>query len=308
MKHHPYSLAVACGLVLCTLALAADDPKQAAPRDPSVGKSYRVPYVMTQTNHFLVRVRINGKGPFNFLVDTGAPALFISTHAAKSAGLVENQEEFWTDVKQFDFEGGARLTDIKGRIEDPFQLIGMNALGLPGTTIDGILGFTILAKFRIEIDPTQDRMTWTRLDFNPKEPWVPRKAIRGQAPAELQMMNMLGPLAKGAALLLGKQEPDKLIPRGGLGMMLEESSGTVKVAKVLDESPAAKAGVKSGDTIKQIQLVPNKRPARPAVPKIDSVKSAHLAGDDVRPGDKVRLSILRGSETLDIIVIAGEGF
>lgn len=39
--------------------------------DPRVGRSYRVPYRLTDTNHLLVRVRIDGKGPFNFLVDTG---------------------------------------------------------------------------------------------------------------------------------------------------------------------------------------------------------------------------------------------
>ena len=55
----------------------------------------------------------------------------------------------------------------------------MNALGLPGETIDGILGFTILARFRLEIDPTQDRMTWTRLDAEPREPRV--RAVEGGA-------------------------------------------------------------------------------------------------------------------------------
>ena len=49
----------------------------------------------------------------------------------------------------------------------------MNALGLPGASIDGILGFTILARFRLEIDPTRDRMTWTRLDFDPADPPIP---------------------------------------------------------------------------------------------------------------------------------------
>ena len=49
----------------------------------------------------------------------------------------------------------------------------MNALGLPGASIDGILGFTILARYRLEIDPTEDRMTWTRLDYDPRDPPVP---------------------------------------------------------------------------------------------------------------------------------------
>ena len=44
---------------------------------------------------------------------------------------------------------------------------------LPGASIDGILGFTILARFRLEIDLTKDRMIWTRLDHDPRDPPVP---------------------------------------------------------------------------------------------------------------------------------------
>src|SRR5215471_16372121 len=143
------------GLVLA-LAAAIARPGQDAkpgepgqhPRDPQVGKSFRVPYRLTDTNHFLVRVRINGKGPFNFLVDSGAPALFIATETARKIGLKPDRDSFWTPVDRLEIEGGALLTKAKARVEDPYQLVGMNALGLPGASIDGILGFTILARFR----------------------------------------------------------------------------------------------------------------------------------------------------------------
>ena len=52
-----------------------------------LGQQFQVPYRLTETNHFLVRARINGKGPFNFLVDSGAPALFIATETAKKIGI-----------------------------------------------------------------------------------------------------------------------------------------------------------------------------------------------------------------------------
>ena len=63
------------GLLLTMAALAPANPE----RDSAVGTSYQIPYRRTETNHFLVRVRVNGKGPFNFLVDSGAPALYIAT-------------------------------------------------------------------------------------------------------------------------------------------------------------------------------------------------------------------------------------
>jgi hypothetical protein len=202
-------LAVAA-LALITTS-SADSEKEAEPpargRDPQIGQSFQVPYRLTDTNHFLVRARINGKGPFNFLVDSGAPALFIATETAKKIGLKPDLDKFWTPIDQLDLEGGSRLVDIKARIEDPFQLVGMNALGLPGTSIDGILGFTILARFRLEIDLTKDRMIWTRLDHDPRDPPVPdhKPGDPAGAPAGVQAMSVLGPLAKGLAFLMGKE-------------------------------------------------------------------------------------------------------
>src|SRR4051812_9561430 len=120
-------------------------------------------------------------------------------------------ESFWTEVDRLDFEGGASLSGMKARVEDIFQMVGMNALGLPGASIDGILGFTALARFKIELDPTRDRMTWTRLDYEPKEPFVPRAALKkmqANQPAEMRAMNALGPIAKFAAVMLGKQPED----------------------------------------------------------------------------------------------------
>src|SRR4051794_34010737 len=109
------------GLVLAAVALAP-----VAGHDPAVGRSYRVPYRLTQTNHYLVRVRVNGKGPFNFLIDTGAPALYVGTEAAKAIGLEPSKSSYWTDVDRLDIEGGATLEHVKARVEDPFQLVGMN--------------------------------------------------------------------------------------------------------------------------------------------------------------------------------------
>ena len=88
------------GLVLAAALAAARsgrDPRPDAPaaakdgRDPQVGQSFQVPYRLTDTNHFLVRVRINGKGPFNFLVDSGAPALYVATETAGKIGLKPRQ-------------------------------------------------------------------------------------------------------------------------------------------------------------------------------------------------------------------------
>src|SRR6516165_496501 len=82
-------------------------------QDPQIGQSFQVPYRLTDTNHFLIRVRVNGKGPFNFLVDSGAPALYVATETAAKVGLKPVKGDFWTNVDRLDLEGGAQLLDVK---------------------------------------------------------------------------------------------------------------------------------------------------------------------------------------------------
>jgi hypothetical protein len=284
---------ISLGPLLALAALAPDAPPA---KEAAVGTSYKVPYRTTQTNHFLVRVRINGKGPFNFLVDSGAPALYIGTRAAAKVGLKPEKDEFWTNLDRLDIEGGATLTGLKARVEDPFQLEGMNALGLPGASIDGILGFTILAKFRLEIDPTKDRMVWTRLDYDPKEPFVPRRAEDREPPAEVRLMQSMGPVMKLLAPLVGRQPEDRLCPRGRIGLELAESGGEVLVAGVLPGSPADEAGLKAGDRLVRIRYR--------AVPNL---KAAHDAVAETVAGDRIRLVVRRGEETIERVLTVGEG-
>ncbi len=275
--------------------------------DPQIGQSFQVPYRLTDTNHFLVRVRINGKGPFNFLVDSGAPALYVATETAAKVGLKPVKGEFWTNVDRLDLEGGARLLGIKARIEDPFQLVGMNALGLPGASIDGILGFTILARFRLEIDPTRDSMTWTRLNHTPADPPIPHHGEGGDAPPELRVMSALGPLAKGLAFLMGKQPEEERYPRGFLGLEWAETRDTltgeltVRVIRVVASSPAANADIKAGDRLIRAR-------GRP----VTSIKTARAALSTIRAGNPVELTLQRGNEQhkaheLTVTITAGEG-
>jgi hypothetical protein len=276
------------GLVFCLVGLAPAEPKA-----PDVGTAYQVPYRLTLTNHYLVRVKINGKGPFNFLVDTGAPYLFISTEVAKKIELpAAPKGDYWTAVDRFDLEGGAKLTKIKARVEDPFQLVGMNAMGLPGASIDGILGYTILARFKMEFDPTKDRMTWTRLDFDPKEPFVPKNFEAREDPG-VKAMSALGPLMKVMSMVVGKQPEDVLHPQGILGIEFDRD---LKVTAVLVGSPAEKAEIKVGDKI--VKLADTS-------PKF--AKDTHAAIVKVKAGDEVKLSVERDGKTIAVKLTAVEG-
>jgi hypothetical protein len=221
----------------------------------------------------------------------------VGTEAAKKIGLKPDSRDYFTPIGPLDIEGGARLTGMQARVEDIFQMVGMNALGLPGASIDGIMGFTALARFKIQIDPTQDRMVWTRLDFEPKDPFVPRISAK-QKSAEMQAMNALGPIAKLAAAFVGKQPEDQLHPRGFLGIELSESDGVLKVAGILADSPAsANAVVKVGDRLVKVRDK-----------GVTTLKGARDAVVEVKPGDEVTLSLIRDGQTIERTLTAGEGF
>jgi serine protease DegQ len=279
------SLWLCAGLSLALgVPVRADEPKKADL------KTYQVPYRLTKTQHILIRAKINGKGPFNFILDTGAPALFVATKAAAKAG-VEPDKKGWGSFDKFEIEGGVPVPKAKGRIEDPFQLEGMNGLGLAGAELHGMIGYTLLARYRIEIDLTKDKMTWTELDFDPPAP----KGLEG-GKGGLPEMDALGGIMKFAGGLLGRKAKPEIVARGFLGLELTENDGKVTVKKVLDKSPAEKAGVKAGDQIAEY----------------DGTKVANDAGllqlaAQLTAGKAVKLTVVRDGKKQQITVNAGEG-
>src|SRR4051794_27717922 len=118
---------IAAALVGATPVAWADDQPNSKPLPAAV----QVPYRLTQTQHVLVRAKINGKGPFNFILDTGAPALFVAKKVAEKAG-VGTEQRGWTTFDRFEVEGGVVFEKAEGRVDDLFQLEGMNGMGLAG--------------------------------------------------------------------------------------------------------------------------------------------------------------------------------
>ena len=253
-------------------------------------RTFQVPYRLTRTQHILVRAKINGKGPFNFILDTGAPALFVATKVAKKVGL-EADKTGWAVFDKLEIEGGVPVAKIKGRIEDPFQLVGMNGLGLAGAELHGMMGYNLLARYRLEIDFTRDKMTWTELDFDPPAP----KGLDG-AKGGLPELNALGAALKLIGGLIPNRTKPEIVARGFLGLEVAEKGGRVTVKSVLQKSPADQAGVRAGD---RIASVDGRRVE-------DTMGLLRLAAQ-LTAGKDVTLTIVRGDKRQDITVKAGEG-
>jgi hypothetical protein len=273
--------AILAGLFLVLLSGA--EPKK------TEGPSYEIPYRLTVPKHILVRAKINGKGPFNFILDTGAPALFVSTKVCAKLG-VKPDAKGWGSFDRFEIEGGLVITKAKGRIEDPFQLEGMNGLGLAGAELHGMIGYNILAQYRMEIDFTRDKMVWTKLAYDPVGP----KGIGGKGGAG--GLEIMGTVMKMAGSLLGAKAIPDIALRGYLGLELNAKDEVITVNSVLADSPAGKAGVKVGDRLVKVQ-------GRTVV-GLDDVERFSRK---LLPGDQVKLTVKRGEDTKEIEFKTGEG-
>ena len=283
--------------ILTALTLAALLPLcggfTANPAQDQPSRAHRIPYRTSETMHLIVRAKLNGKGPFNFIVDTGAPAMFVTTDVAKKAG-VEKDKDGWGTFQRMELEGGPKLTNAKARVEDIFQIRGMNSMGLPGVRLDGVLGYNILAKFRMEFDLSKSSMNWTELDFDPPLPQPLGGEGGRSAPPELEMMGSIMQVFGG---LFRRPDSDAAAPRGFLGFEMTDGDGSVQIKSVLPGAPADSAGLKPGDTLVEFAG----KPIRSAA---DVLKLAATIG----VGEEIRVTVKRGNEMVDVTVTTGKGF
>lgn len=275
-----------CGALSVFAPIArTDDPAPAKPNAAPI----MVPYRLSKTQHVLVRAKINGKGPFNFILDTGAPALFVSKKAAEAAG-VGAEKRGWSTFDRFEVEGGVVFESAKGRVDDLFQLEGINGLGLAGVELHGVIGYNLLAQYRIEYDFTRPKLAWTRLDFKPQAVGGPGGK---SAPAGLEM---IGGMMKFLGAMMGVKANFAMQPRGFFGAELADADGGPIVRTVLAGGPAAKAGLKAGDVIRRIGDT-----------AIESTKDFGRQLTARPEGDSLTLTIRRGGNDQTITVELGRG-
>lgn len=225
------------------IGIAGLIPQMAPPEKP---EGFQVPYQISKTQHIIVRARINGSAPLNFVIDTGAPAFFIAEESAKKAGI-KSDDKGWALIDEVRFEGKLRAQKVKARIETPFQLKGINGMTLAGMELHGLIGYSVLAKYEIHIDTKKDYMTWTPLDWVPPEP----QGLGGSGKKNSQgaSLEFLGSFMQGLGGLSGAKAGQPLKIRGFIGLVLEQQNEKVLVTSVLSGSPAALAGIQKGDEL-----------------------------------------------------------
>lgn len=281
-------LLAAGALALAFAPVGADDKVKKDPRKPAT--TYEVPYRLTDTKHVLVRVKLNGKGPFNFIIDTGAPALILTEATAKKVG--GKPDGSWTTFDTLEVEGGVKIDDARGLAIDPFQLKGMNAMGLAGVELHGMMGFNILARYKIEYDFTDTKLKWTPVDFKVTDP----KRVQVDKDGGQGGLEMIGTLMQMLSMFSGKKPDFTVHPRGFVGAELAAEKDELVVKSVLAGGPADKAGLKPGDRIETAKGKTLRKPDD----LLEAVKK-------LPEGATLKLSVKRGDDTQDITVHLGRG-
>jgi PDZ domain-containing protein/aspartyl protease len=277
-------VAAACGLI--AFPGLADEPNKDA-ETTKVGRPMKVPFKLLDSKHIVVQVKVNDKGPFRLVFDTGAPMMLLNNKIAKEAGVIKKETSggFFNPfgaMGQFsikDFEmGELKAKDVDCMVMDHPTLAQMAALFGP---IDGIVGFPFFARYRMTVDYQAKELTFQPNDFKPTNIF------------ESLMSLVESPRDQ-------RNAPKILAPSAQWGMVADKSSKSeeagIDISKVFEKSPAAKAGLKEGDRL----LTLDGR-------WTDSILDLFEAVSHVKPGQEVAVQISRKGERLELKVTPVSG-
>lgn len=258
-------------ILVAALALLSTAPP---PAEAPAAAALVVAFDLLPTKHMVLAARINGKGPYRFLFDTGAPVNVVTNRVARDTGMVDK------DAKPplfalFGSVGPVMMRTLElGRLKaenTPAVVMDHPTIEVMSEVfgrIDGILGYPFFARYRMTLDYQAKRMTFVPNGHRP--------------PDVLESL-----LATVMALADDRPQPPRVLAPSGLwGMVVHKTAGDeepgVTVSEVFPDGAAAKAGMKAGDRL----LTVGGR-------WTDSVADAYAAAGYARPGGSVVLVLRR---------------
>ena len=257
----------------------------AAPPEKPDAKPVVIPFELLKSRHMALQVKINGKGPYRVIFDTGAPMNLINNKVAKAAGVLMKADKGGLfgasmgakSIKTFEV-GGLVLEGMPTMVMDhPTVAAIADAVG----PVEGLIGFPFFARYKMSIDYQKKEMTLTPNGYAPGD------AMQG-------LMDKLMSGSRGQ-----KAPPAVLAPAAVWGFAVAgatEDAAGVPVTDVLAKSPAAAGGLKAGDRL----LTLDGR-------WTDTVGDTFTAASAVKPGKPVPLVVLRGGKELTLTVTPGKG-
>jgi hypothetical protein len=257
--------------------------------DTLEAKPATVAFELLPTKHIVIQIKVNGKGPYRVIFDTGAPVMLLNYKVAKESGVLPK------DAKPplFPLFGSAGENKIKTLQIGDLKAADISTIVMDHPTveliskhlgpIEGIVGFPFFARYKMTIDYQAKKLTLAPNGFKP--------------PDTLKAL-----MASVMALADDKPpEPKVLTPAGQWGILLhkdknDEEAG-ITIREVLPGSPAAAGGLKSGDRLLSLD-------GR----WTDTLADVYLAAGKVKPGNSAQLVIRRQTQEVDLTIKPQEGF
>jgi hypothetical protein len=256
-------------LILAALPVRAESPKEEKP--------VVVPFELLKTKHITLDIKVNGKGPYRVIFDTGAPMTVLNNKLAKEAGLPKGGGLFGglpATVKELEV-GDLKAEKVPAVIMD-HPLVELMSKEKDIGQLYGIVGFPFFARYRMTMDYKAKKMTFAPNGFDP--------------PDVLKEME-----AAIERLLDGKQPPRVLAPAAQWGLVAEkdkdDEEAGVTVKEVMAGSAAAEAGLKAGDRL----LTLDGR-------WTDSIADLYTAAGFVKAGTAVKVVVARGKKEMTLTV------
>ncbi len=259
-----------------------------AARAEDAPKPVVVPFEILPSGHITVMAKVNGKGPYKLIFDTGAPMALLNNKIAKEADLLKDAPK-----PLFSLFGSMGEVKVKELLVGEQSAADMSAMVMDHPTvqaisdafkdkagpIDGIVGFPFFARFDMTLDYQAKTMTLKPSGYKPP--------------------NVMDAMQKALTESLSG-EPKVLAPAAQWGIVAAKKKGDedagVDVTAVRDGSPAAAAGIKVGDRL----LTLDGR-------WTDTLVDLYTAAGHVKPGVTAAVVVKRdGKEvTLKVKPVAG---
>jgi hypothetical protein len=220
-----------------TITVRTTTKARVTPDNPALASGpVVIPFKLLSSGHIAIMAKINGKGPYRFIFDTGAPTLVISERVARAAGILPKDfhKPFFTPLGNLG-EFNVKSVEVGLGRQDGLSTSVWNhpTVELIAKTegpLEGLIGFPFFAHYDLKIDYKALTLTLTPSAYQPVD-------------MKEQMM----------ALMSGQSVAKPPLITEPLGLKFDKPAGDsaagVKVTDVYAHGPAAAAGIKAGDRL-----------------------------------------------------------
>jgi hypothetical protein len=251
-----------------------------------------VPFELLPSKHFVVNVKLNDKGPYRLILDTGAPLTLINSKTAKASELTKKGNEAgglaallgggMNQVIVNKLQIGEVLCEKTPAVvmDHPTVKAISDAFRDTDGPIEGLIGFPFFGRYAMTVDYQKKELTFKPNGYKP-----------GDYMQDL-MKNLMNP---------EQLNKPRTVATGGLwGFSVDKEKADkeagVTVTKVFADGPAGQGGLKVGDRVLTID-------GR----WTDSVGDAAIATSFVKPGKAAAVVVLREGKEMKLTVTPRPG-